>query len=165
MKNVMILMLFGLFSTLSEAQEQKVALVPGLVQGIKPMADIVLKTQPLPREFALLPSKVTPRDVPGNPAEAVFRLYKLHASEENWYTQQDIYNSMQAKVPGLRIANTQFNQQPSIAMRGHDRPVIIVDGIQYQDTSVLNALNPQDIEQITIANSVAATNYLLNNRN
>ncbi|MEK6154242.1 carboxypeptidase-like regulatory domain-containing protein [Flavobacteriaceae bacterium 3-367] len=92
-----------------------------------------------------------------------FTIYTL--DNTNWFTQQDIYNSIQARVPGVRIGNTQFNQTPVIALRGGDTPIIIVDGIRYTDTSILNALNPQDIEKIEVANSVAASNYLLNNRN
>lgn len=164
MKNVMILMLFGLFSTLCEAQEQKVALVPGLVQGIKQTEILPLEAGPYLKGPITFVCNVTATTVTIKPVDTAFRVYKLHASEENWYTQQDIYNSMQAKVPGIRIGNTQFNQIPAIAMRGGDRPIIIVDGIRYTDASILNALNPQDIEKIEVANSVAATNYLLNNR-
>jgi len=57
---------------------------------------------------------------------------------------------------------TDLNAIPNITIRGDDNTIVIVDGIRY-DTSIWNALNPSDIESITVAPSVVASNYLRNN--
>lgn len=74
----------------------------------------------------------------------------------------DLYTHL-SKAPGVLISsNPNLNIVPTIRMRGDDNTIVIVDGIRY-DASILNTLNPSNIESITVAPSVAASNYLLNN--
>lgn len=92
-----------------------------------------------------------------------FTIYEFGA--ENINTQQDLYNTIRAKVPGVQISNTQTNNTPKITMRGDSNTIVIIDGVRYTDTSILQTLNPLDIEKVYVANSVAASNYLLTKRN
>ena len=91
-----------------------------------------------------------------------FKFYTLFNSD--WNTTQDIYNSIQSKVPGVTIATSSNspNQTPSIRMRGDDNTIVIVDGVRF-DASILNTLNPSDIQHVQVAPSAAATNYFVNN--
>lgn len=92
-----------------------------------------------------------------------FKLYDFSSKKENWFNIQSIYNTIQAKVPNISISTTaDLNTIPKINMRGDDNTIVIVDGIRY-DISVLNTLNPADIESITMAPSAAASIYLRNN--
>ncbi|MDB4292698.1 TonB-dependent receptor plug domain-containing protein [Maribacter sp.] len=93
--------------------------------------------------------------------EYPFKVYTL--SNDNWTMAQDVYNAIQAKVPSIAITtDTRLNPVPNISMRGDDNTIVIVDGVRY-DASILNTLNPSDIESITVAPNVAAANYLRNN--
>ena len=91
-----------------------------------------------------------------------FKVYKI--CNTNWNTTQDVYNSIQSKVPGVTInsSNIYQNQTPSIRMRGDDNTIVIVDGVRF-DASILNTLNPSDIQHVQVAPSAAATNYFVNN--
>ena len=92
-----------------------------------------------------------------------FKVYCI--PNENWVLQQDIYNTIQAHVPSLQVQNkTQLLERPNLRFRGQEITTVILDGIRY-DASVLNALNPEDIESIKIAPSVAAANYFANASN
>jgi len=83
---------------------------------------------------------------------------------ENWILQQDAYNTLRAKVPGISIINEAIgNTNPVIRMRGDDNTIVIVDGVRF-DSSILNTINPADIESITVTNSFAAQNYYRANR-
>ncbi|MGJ8733961.1 MAG: carboxypeptidase-like regulatory domain-containing protein [Cellulophaga sp.] len=92
-----------------------------------------------------------------------FNIYEF--GTENINTQQDLYNTIRAKVPGVQITNTQNNNIPKITMRGDSNTIVIIDGIRYTDTSILQTINPLDIEKVYVANSIAASNYLLTKRN
>ncbi|TVZ10174.1 TonB-dependent receptor-like protein [Cellulophaga sp. RHA_52] len=92
-----------------------------------------------------------------------FTIYEFGA--ENINIQQDLFNTIRAKVPGVQITNTQTNNTPKITMRGDSNTIVIIDGIRYSDTSILQTINPSDIEKVYVANSVAASNYLLTKRN
>ncbi|MGJ8658635.1 MAG: TonB-dependent receptor plug domain-containing protein [Cellulophaga fucicola] len=92
-----------------------------------------------------------------------FNIYEFGA--ENINSQQDLYNTIRAKVPGVQITNTQNNNTPKISMRGDSNTIVIIDGVRYTDTSILQTINPLDIEKVYVANSVAASNYLLTKRN
>mgnify|MGYP003624954338 FL=1 len=91
-----------------------------------------------------------------------FKIYDIPAV--HIHTIQDIYTAIQSNVPGVSIATIQFNETPKITMRGDPHTIVIVDGVRF-DASILKTLNPQDIEKIEVATSLAASNYLLNNRN
>ena len=89
-----------------------------------------------------------------------FKVYCIQNSD--WVLQQDIYNALEAKVPALRVKNKNaIAQTPSFKIRGEDDTIVIVDGIRF-DASILSVLNPNDIETIKVAPSVAATNYFRN---
>ncbi|MEO0900944.1 MAG: TonB-dependent receptor plug domain-containing protein [Bacteroidota bacterium] len=89
-----------------------------------------------------------------------FQVYSL--KNTGWIIQQDIYNALRAKVPSLTISNsTNLGLTPAFRIRGNDTPIILLDGVRV-DASILNTLNPQDIESIHVAPSAAGTNYFLN---
>ncbi len=93
--------------------------------------------------------------------EHPFKVHKI--CNTNWTTPQDVYNAIQANVPNVQMNTTaNMSNTLNIRMRGDDNTVVLVDGIRY-NASILNALNPADIEKIEVAPSVAAINYLLNN--
>nr|WP_299485100.1 TonB-dependent receptor plug domain-containing protein [uncultured Allomuricauda sp.] len=89
-----------------------------------------------------------------------FKVYCI--PNTNWVLQQDMYNALEARVPSLRVQNRNLAiGNHSIRLRGSNIDVVIVDGVRY-DASILNSLNPNDIESIRVAPSVAATNYFMN---
>lgn len=90
-----------------------------------------------------------------------YKIHELHGYDENWLTIQNIQISL-LKIPGVQIGNSNGFTSPSIRMRGNDNTIVIVDGVRY-DASILNALNPADIEHISVATDAAASNYLINN--
>ena len=100
--------------------------------------------------------------------------------------------ALQGKVPGLLI--NQNSGQPgafnsSISLRGYGAPMIVVDGVvrsgtitrkqsnpwahywgggrteEYNDMSVLNELNPEDIESVSVLKDAAASIYGLGAEN
>jgi len=90
-----------------------------------------------------------------------FKVYKIW--NNHWTTLQDMFNALTAKVPGVQIDNTYTNNiATNIKMRGSTNTIVIVDGIR-QDASILNQLNPSDIESIEVSNNLAAQNYFVNN--
>lgn len=91
-----------------------------------------------------------------------FKVYQIDGANLN--TQQDLFNAIRSEVPGVIISNAYSNETPIISMRGDSNTIVIVDGIRY-NVSILNTLNPQDIEKVEVATSAAASSYLLNNRN
>ena len=92
--------------------------------------------------------------------ETSFKIHKI--CNTNWVTTQDVYNALRAKVPGIQISTSNNSiQTPRITLRGDDNTIVIVDGVRY-NASILNTLNPNDIESIKVAPSVAATNYFRN---
>lgn len=92
-----------------------------------------------------------------------FKVYCV--PNENWVLQQDIYNAIKARVPSLQVENkTPQLERPTLRIRGQKITKVILDGIRYA-ASVLNALNPEDIESVKIAPSVAAANYFANASN
>ena len=89
-----------------------------------------------------------------------FQVYSI--KNTGWVIQQDIYNALRAKVPSLTISNsTNLGLTPAFRIRGNDAPIVLLDGVRV-DASILNTLNPQDIESIHVAPSAAGTNYFLN---
>lgn len=94
-------------------------------------------------------------------ADLAFKIYDISA--DHIITHQDMYNAIRSKVPGLTISSTNLYQTPLITMRGDPYTVVMVDGVRY-DAAILNTLNPQDIEKIEVATSIAASNYLMYNR-
>lgn len=85
--------------------------------------------------------------------------FKLYTFENtNWIIHQDMYNSIRANVPNVQITHTNLDEAPSILMRGDDNVIVLVDGIRY-DASILNTLNPADIESVKVSNNPAAEVY------
>tara|TARA_R110002050_G_scaffold16019_2_gene48993 strand:+ start:87561 stop:88160 length:600 start_codon:yes stop_codon:yes gene_type:complete len=91
-----------------------------------------------------------------------YKIYDIPSDDLN--TRQDLFNAIQSQVPGVTISNTTLNHIPKIIMRGDAKNIVIVDGVRF-DASIINTLNAQDIERVEVATSVAASNYLLTNRN
>lgn len=157
MKNLFVLFSLILFSLSIKAQEQKVEIVSDSL--------FITHDKPIIQHAVLFNCGAQ-----GVAVEYVssdyflpFKLYDFYSKKENWITIQSIYNTIQSKVPNVSIsASANIIEIPNISMRGDDNTIIIVDGIRY-DASVLNTLNPSDIESITVAPSAAATNYLRNN--
>jgi hypothetical protein len=94
-----------------------------------------------------------------------FKIYDVPT--DNLNLPQDIYHRIISQVPGVQINNTDssLNNTPTITIRGDRNTIYIIDGIRYYDASILNAINLSDIESIKVATDVAASNYLLTNRN
>ncbi|MEM9362592.1 MAG: TonB-dependent receptor plug domain-containing protein [Bacteroidota bacterium] len=89
-----------------------------------------------------------------------FQVYSI--KNTGWVIQQDIYSALSTKVPSLTISNiSALGSTPVFRIRGNDAPIILLDGVRV-DASILNTLNPQDIESIHVAPSAAGTNYFLN---
>ena len=89
-----------------------------------------------------------------------FKVYNIQNA--NWSVPQELYNTLQARVPSLRInSRNPFSISPSIQLRGKQVAIVIVDGIRY-DASILNTIDPNTIECVKVAPSVAASNYLIN---
>nr|WP_298998502.1 TonB-dependent receptor plug domain-containing protein [uncultured Allomuricauda sp.] len=89
-----------------------------------------------------------------------FQVYSI--KNDGWVIQQDIFNALRGRVPSLTISNINSpGSIPNFGVRGNDAPIILLDGIRV-DASILNTLNPQDIESIHVAPSAAGTNYFLN---
>ncbi|MFD0862195.1 TonB-dependent receptor [Sungkyunkwania multivorans] len=98
-------------------------------------------------------------------AKLPFTTYQISSQEFNLVTQQDIYNALRAKVPSIRIADQPLPVgRPVISMRNSVDTILLIDGVRY-DLSVLNSLNPTDIESITVAPNNAALTYFLGNKN
>ena len=91
-----------------------------------------------------------------------FKVYTFHELTESWNSLTTFANTL-LKVPGLQLnmAGTPY-EISEISMRGHTNTIVILDGTQ-QDVSVLNHLNPNDIQSIRVAPSAAATNYFTTN--
>ena len=89
-----------------------------------------------------------------------FKVYEI--CNTNWTNLQEIYNAINIKVPGVHVLQTTNLSTPNIRMRGDDNTIVIVDGVQ-RDISILNTLNPDNIESVKVATGVAATNYLRHN--
>lgn len=94
--------------------------------------------------------------------EKVYAFKTYEICNNGWALAQDMFNDINAKVPGLTIDNNSIASTPEIRIRGDDNTIVIVDGIRY-DTSILNSLNPADIEHIAVSKNVAAATYLINN--
>lgn len=78
-----------------------------------------------------------------------FNIHELKDFEENWHATQDIGISL-PKIPGVQVRSTNSFSSSSIRMRGDNKTIVILDGIRY-DASILNTLNPEDIEHIAVA--------------
>ena len=92
--------------------------------------------------------------------ETAFNIHKI--CNTNWVQKQDVYNAIQANVAGVSIRNSGLNNTPNINIRGNTNTIVIVDGVR-TDASILNSLNPADIDHIKVAKGPAASHYLRNN--
>ncbi|MFK7813838.1 MAG: TonB-dependent receptor plug domain-containing protein [Maribacter sp.] len=91
--------------------------------------------------------------------ELAFKVYEV--CNKNWNTTQNVYNAIEARAPGVVISQSIINVTPNIRMRGDDSTIVIVDGVRY-DASILNTLNPSDIESVKVSHSPLAQNYFIN---
>ncbi len=88
-----------------------------------------------------------------------FKVYEI--CNTNWANMQDVYNAIDAKVPGVSIPQTTNVSTPNIRMRGSDKTIVIVDGVRY-DASILATLNADNIESVKVSHNPAAQNYFIN---
>ena len=93
------------------------------------------------------------------PKKYAFKVHQI--PNENWITQQELYNAISAKVPSLQIQQVRTNTPPNIRMRGDANTIVIVDGVRY-DASILNTLNPTEIESVQVSNFPGAQNFFIN---
>jgi len=152
--------LFILFSVIAltnptNAQESKVEIVPDSLFHVAKKNEthrvLICSHQGVPVE-------IVPSDY-----FLPFNLFEFSAEEENWRDIESVYNIIRAKVPNVSITTSSHPQAvPNIRMRGDNNTIFIVDGIR-TDSSILNSLNPADIENIKVATGTVATNYLINN--
>lgn len=163
-----LLIILGLISISLNAQvikENKVAIISNLVAQEKNTADKDVDTiiDYCHTASGILScsylSKISKVD------NLPFKIYDVPTANLN--IQQDIYNSIISHVPGVQISNNNliFNETPTITMRGDTNTVYIIDGQRFYDASILNTINPNDIESIKVTTDIAASNYLLINRN
>ena len=105
---------------------------------------------------SVLPSNVST----ANENSLPFKIPKVNNTA--WVNQSEVYNAIQANVAGVFIRNSGLNSIPHINIRGNTNTVVIVDGVR-ADASILNSLNPADIDHVKVAKGPAASHYLLNN--
>ncbi len=85
---------------------------------------------------------------------STLRVYTIFEHKQNWNTIEDIFDDLAVKA-GIRINRAQpFGQ---INSRLNRNVTVIVDGVQY-DLSILNSLNPKDIEKIEILRGAISNN-------
>ncbi len=165
MKNILftILVIVSISVNAQAIKESKVAIVPNLV----------------PKEINLLEDNLesklgychTPAAILTCSAHGVkiitnnlpFKVYDVPT--DNLNIQQDIYNRILSHVPGVQITNTNLNETPRITMRGGSNTIYIIDGIRFFDASILNTINPNDIESIKVSPNALAEDYLRFNSN
>lgn len=92
-----------------------------------------------------------------------FKIYEFWA--DDLVSHNDLYNRIRSNVPGVQITGTAIGQSPKITMRGDSNTIVIIDGVRYNDTSILRTINPADIQKVYVANSPSAKQYLLTKRN
>jgi outer membrane receptor for ferrienterochelin and colicin len=158
MKNILFAILFGTALTVNAqiTEEAKISTLPGLAQS-NPSIEKNNYEVPMYTTVCTMQLKVLPQTKEIYP----FKIYQIDGATIN--TQQDMYNAIRSAVPSVSITNTNLNQTPIISMRGDSNTIVIVDGVRY-DASILNLLNPSDIENIKVVNDVAGSNYFLNGR-
>jgi len=94
--------------------------------------------------------------IPKMEIHAPFKIYTFE--NRNWIINQDMLNAIVANVPSAQITNTNVNQTPNIRMRGTQNTIVMVDGVSY-DASILNTLNPTEIESVRLSNNPAVELY------
>ena len=73
--------------------------------------------------------------------------------------------ALQGRVAGLTVTNSgQPGAAPVVRVRGYgtpnnNDPLYVIDGVQTQDAFVLNSINPQDIENISVLKDGSAAIY------
>ncbi len=163
MKNLVIVCVVGLFTISCLAQEQKVTVVPFLVKGIvKPVVELPNVSDSFINEI-LLGCGMNHQTVKSKRIEIPYKIYTLKEEKENWFSMNQVYNTITTKIPGIQIEDRGLTDAPKIRIRNSEDVVIMVDGIRY-DASILNTINPLDIETIEVANNPAAQTYYQGNR-
>ncbi len=163
MKNLVIVCAVGLFTISCLAQEQKVTVVPFLVKGIvKPVVELPNVSDSFINEI-LLGCGMNHQTVKSKRIEIPYKVYTLKEETENWFSMSQVYNSITTKIPGIQIEDRGLTDAPKIRIRNSEDVVIMVDGVRY-DASILNTINPLDIETIEVANNPATQTYYQGNR-
>lgn len=89
------------------------------------------------------------------PIEKPFKIYNI--GNKDWSTLQDVYNGITSQVPGVTIT-TNVDGIAKISMRGDTNAKVFVDGVRY-DASILQTLNPFDIEKVEVSNTSTNRNF------
>lgn len=152
MKKYSIIAVILLMSGNSFAQEPKLEIIPRPI--VVPIHDQHI---PNPEVTELLQGKLS-CSVIGIPIESSYTKtpFKVYTVENRkCIVSLDVYNSISVNVPGIQVTNGNANRSSNSKMRGTDNTVVFVDGIRY-DATILNTLNPADIESVTVSNNPAA---------
>ncbi len=158
MKNLFVFLSIITITFNSVAQEKKVEIVPDSLFLTSPTQSIAVVKMACGYSVCGVEVQQVSSDY-----YLPFKLYDFSSEKENWNSIESVYNTIQAKVPSISItSNSSLNHTPNIRMRGDNNTIVVVDGVRY-DASILNTLNPNNIESITVAPSAAASNYLINN--
>ncbi|SFU46251.1 TonB-dependent Receptor Plug Domain [Pustulibacterium marinum] len=97
----------------------------------------------------LLTSSVFAQQTPEVKYCETITCYKVSADEFTMNTLQDVFNALYAKVPGIQIYNKQIGQTPVFRIRNEENHIVYIDGVR-TTMEVFQALNPSDIESITV---------------
>lgn len=89
----------------------------------------------------------------------------IKADELNMGAATNMSQMLQGRIPGLYVSS--HNQDPGAtneimlrgvgSLSGSSDPLIVVDGFPASDASILNTINPNDIEQIDVLKDASAT--------
>lgn len=82
------------------------------------------------------------------------KAYKLNQKEQRNFT--DIFEYLRVKVPGIRIDGNQITLRGLNSVNAQGTTLVLVDGVELQDLSVVN---PQEIESVEVIKDGAATIY------
>ena len=155
MKKYSIIVAIFLISGNLFAQESKLEIIPKPIFVPSPHQHI-----PNPEVTELLQGKLSCSviGIPIEPSDmnAPFKVYTVE--NRNWIRFLDVYNSIGSNVPGFQVTHGHANRASNIKMRGTVNTVVIVDGIRY-DSSIVNGLNPADIESVTVSSNPAFELY------
>jgi len=122
---------------------------------------------------------VTAFGIKRNPKDLGYAVSEIKASEVLENSEPDLVRSLNGKVPGVNVnvsvgvagASSQINIRGATTLQGSSQPLIIVDGIAYDNTQIttssqttggggyesgISTLDPNNIESISVLKSTAA---------
>ena len=95
-------------------------------------------------------------------SELTYSVNQLDIDEKEIVSYTDIWEYMRGRVPGVTIGPPEAGKTPSITVRGINsinlstQPLIMVDGVETDDPSVLN---PNDIGSVSVLKDASAAIY------